>query len=746
VYSTALRSAKNLYQQGRLDQAAMLLSQTLKQEPGNTDAMQLLGTIRYQLGHEEEGLGMVERAISINPANADAWNSLGLMRYLAGENESALAAFTGATAADPNHGEAWMNQGFMLQELGRQAEAVPFLERAIGVGYTSPNVYFFLGNALAASGHHAWAIEQYNRCVEMAPEYGDAWNNRGNSLSALGRSVEAVTSLEKALRLSPENPHTPVNLASAMLAAGEPERAMVAIDAALDKVRTSEGLHMRSDILIDLDRFDEATKALEDAVDIASTDIGSHRALSRIYQRQAYWAKSLQILDRAVDPASQVLRAVTLPVMLESTEQIEVARTHLRDSVTLIRASNIVLVDPLREVGQTTFYLAYHGVGERDLQRQVAEMYRQVCPALATEAGHTPGKGSRIRLGIISAFLHGHTIGKLFGGLFERLDRNRFEVVFIQSGKHDALSERIAQAADKHVLLPTSLFDAFDLVAKERLDVLLYPDVGMNPLTYFLAFCRLAPVQCVMWGHPMTTGSLEMDFFISSEHLETSTGQAEYTEKLVRLPSLTTHFKRPVLPEPATRSEFGLPEDAKLYSCLQTLFKFHPDFDRVLADILNRDENGLLVLIAPKIRHWQEVLVDRWRRNYPVLAERSVFLEPMSLERFLALATLSDAVLDPIQYGGGNSSLECFAVGAPVVTLPQSLLRNRITYAAYKEIGFDDLIAADENEYTELAIRLANDPAWQHSMRRAVDDHCAPLFENGAALRELEAFLANARV
>lgn len=32
-------------------------------------------------------------------------------------------------------------------------------------------------------------------------------------------------------------------------------------------------------------------------------------------------------------------------------------------------------------------------------------------------------------------------------------------------------------------------------VAREELDVLVYPDLGMDSLTYFMSFARLAPVQ-----------------------------------------------------------------------------------------------------------------------------------------------------------------------------------------------------------------------------------------------------------
>lgn len=42
---------------------------------------------------------------------------------------------------------------------------------------------------------------------------------------------------------------------------------------------------------------------------------------------------------------------------------------------------------------------------------------------------------------------------------------------------------------------PRDLDLARRAVAQEALDVLVYPDLGMEPLTYFMAFARLAPVQ-----------------------------------------------------------------------------------------------------------------------------------------------------------------------------------------------------------------------------------------------------------
>ena len=111
--------------------------------------------------------------------------------------------------------------------------------------------------------------------------------------------------------------------------------------------------------------------------------------------------------------------------------------------------------------------------------------------------------------------------------------------------------------------------------------MLVFAEVGMDAVTYTLAFSRMAPIQCATWGHPDTTGSPAIDYFISSELLETAEADAHYTERLVRLPNLGTYYERPRLVGPAAVAEFfGLPADRHLYLCPQTLFKFHPGIRR----------------------------------------------------------------------------------------------------------------------------------------------------------------------
>ena len=75
-------------------------------------------------------------------------------------------------------------------------------------------------------------------------------------------------------------------------------------------------------------------------------------------------------------------------------------------------------------------------------------------------------------------------------------------------------------------------------------------------MSYALAFSRLAPVQCVTWGHPVTTGIPTLDYFISSDLLEADGAEDHYTERLVRLKTLPIYYYRPEVP-PRSRRRCG---------------------------------------------------------------------------------------------------------------------------------------------------------------------------------------------
>jgi protein O-GlcNAc transferase len=275
--------------------------------------------------------------------------------------------------------------------------------------------------------------------------------------------------------------------------------------------------------------------------------------------------------------------------------------------------------------------------------------------------------------------------------------------------------------------------------------VLFYPDIGMSPPTYFLAYSRLAPVQATSWGHPDTSGLDTMDYYVSAAGNEADEADGYYSERLVRLNRLPCFYLRtPASSIPAlARAELGLPESGALYGCLQNLFKLHPDFDAVLAAIAEGDRSAHLVFPEGKYSSWTELLRARWAKNFPLLNERVVFMPRMSWERFMAAMAQMDVLLDPLHFGSGNTFYDAMVSGTPVVTWPGRFARGRNVAAAYRQMGVADApVVRDLQDYARLALELGRNTERRRALQAASFEAAGrELFEDLRAVRDFESFL-----
>ena len=519
-----------------------------------------------------------------------------------------------------------------------------------------------------------------------------------------------------------------------------------------------------------------------------------------------------QLLRLDPSPLNRLLAASLLPIVYESTEQLAHWRARQCDAMRQL-VSDRLTVDATRQLVPTGFYWAYQGCNNRDVMGlrgliiQGRDLLAEGCSSSHAAAHPRPRSPSRparkIRIGFLSAYFRDHTIGRLNIGRIEQLDRQRFHVSVISPpATPDSLRQRFEQSADSLVILPRDVAASLQRLVEQELDVLIFADVGMDPLCSTLAYSRVAPIQCATWGHPETTGSPAIDYFVSSELLEAAEAQAHYTERLIRLPSLGTCYDRPARTGPQRgRDGFGLSSDCQLYLCPQTLFKFHPDFDAVLDQILQADRKAVLGIIEGNSAEITGRLKLRWSRTLPhartarnaeeaaekrgptpSLSRRSFEQIPIdrgptgggptggrsnhfvqrspeatveaadSLSRvhflplqpnddFLALLQAADVILDPLHFGGGNSSYEALAMGTPVVTWPSEFLRGRITQALYRQMECDELIADSAEDYVAKAVRVVNDRAFRRHCREQIAARSPRLFNARADIHDWQQFL-----
>jgi predicted O-linked N-acetylglucosamine transferase (SPINDLY family)/SAM-dependent methyltransferase len=734
------------------------------------------------------------RAIRLDPRYAEAHYNLGLALESQGKADAALGAYEQATRLKPHIAEAHLNRGNVLRELGRQGEAEKCFRKSIEVRPKYVLAHYNLGNLLHSQDQNEAAIDCYRQAIACDPHYVDARFNLATVLQACRRYDEAIEAFREVLRINPQMAEAAYKLGMSLAAVLRLEEAGAAFEQAIAQRPNHEHSHNNlGQIWQQLGRSKEAEASFRKAIEIrpdfstAWNNLGvachsqgqtqtaiSHLRnalefdiehvhanvnLGTILKNMGRLAEASACFQRVLarEPGNnkvRILAATMLPPIYSSVTELTECQRRFRENVAALIAGGIS-VDPEKELIPHIFYLPYQGLNDRDLQRDLARLYPVPVKPPTGAPAFSPASApsdrlsrrerdatGKIRIGFVSHHFRAHTISQLMSGLIAEISREKFSVTVLSIGDHgEEFADSIGAQADELVVLPLDGKRSRQKVADLRLDALFYADIGMDPYSYSLAFHRLAPVQCVTWGHPVTTGIPNVDYFLSSDLLEPEDALEHYTERLIRLKGLPTCYRRPKPPLSRGRSHYGIPDDCHLYLCPQSLFKFHPDFDVALKDILSRDPNGRVVLIDGLEPEWNETLTGRFRQAFPESVDRVQFLPRQSRDDFLALLAVCDVMLDPFHFGGGNTTYEALSLGTPIVTLPSGFMRGRVTSACYRKMGLSDCIAGSAADYVELSVRLGTDPAYRRTMQARILAANSVLFDDRESVREIEEFL-----
>jgi len=658
------------------------------------------------------------------------------------------------------------------------AEAAQQARRSLSHARDNPSAWYALGRAYKELGDLEAAIACYRRALLGAPGNSELLTSLGTAYALKGAADEARRTYEQVLAREPGHAGAAASLAAlsaapaggprglaqlraeaqALRAAGRPAEALARCREALRLAPRSAPLLFATGLLLDelgdqpesLARFEAAVRA--DPAYVPAIEMARRICIGAgLLDKARRYTQML--LARGDDDDLRLALALCVRAIQPSAGELERSRVEYRRGLdeALARGWRGSQLNAAHIVG--AFFLAYQGDCNAALQRKAAQLFAAAFPNLGFTAAHCAAdrgrRPGRIRVGFISAFLNNHSIGKTSAGLIAGLDRERFEVyaLHLPPARRDAVELAIRASADRAIDVDADLGRAQRQIAALELDVLFYQDIGMESMSYRLACSRLASVQCVSYGHPDTTGIPNMDYFVSNDLYEGEGAAGHYTERLFQLRALPTlaYYSRPQAPAAVPeRGVFGLHGDDHVYLCPQTLFKLHPDFDSLLAGILRRDPQGIIVLIRGQYEDHTQALRERLWRSLGALAQRILILDRMPFARYMQLLSIGDVCLDTIHFNGMNSSLEALSAGLPIVTLPGALQRARHTQAMYRTLGVTDCIAHSAGSYVDIAVRLACDADFARSVRSRIRERAGLLYEDARVLREFERFFISA--
>ena len=612
----------------------------------------------------------------------------------------------------------------MLQALREPRAALTAIQSALRHLPDDPRIAYASGVCLEDVGEEQRALAEYERALRAIPPLADALHNRGLLLARLGRMADAEASQRRFVNAHPGDARAHSGLADVLLARGSNAEALACLERVLDLDPANFSAILRKGVaLATLRRFDEAG------------EIFARARAARPQEVEQYLARIAPGSDTAymLSPENLFFWQSYMALQLCDWSPWAACVAQMKALPGCPRA----LVEPA--VTFISFHLPLAGAERLAVAKHIAKDFHARTPEMPPLTGIRTGP---IRLGILSPDLREHLNAYLLLPFFELADRNRFQLFTYSLAANDgsAIRARIAATAgtfrDLHAV-PDD--DAAARIRNDDIDILL--DVGGHTKggRFGIVARRPARIQAAYLGFAGSLGSSRVDYAITDAIV--GSDPDEWSEERVFLPHTyyLYDFRAPVPQIALTRRDYGLPEDAFVFCAFHKAEKISPDAFALWMQILQRVPSAVLWLLALPEAAQRNLRTEAARLG--VDPARLVFAPYDPRDRYLARQKLGNLMLDAIHHSAMTTACDAMAAGLPVLTLRGSAMASRAGESLARAAGVPDLVALNQEEFVEKAVRLATHPEELAGCRRVLLSRKGLLFDTAGRVRELEAAL-----
>ena len=643
------------------------------------------------------------------PANGSTRQALEIARALhqQGDVRQAATYYQQVLAQEPNNADALNLLGITAAQEGQFELAILFIGKAIALSGYVPDYYRNLAVALRDHGDITGAVAALQNGLRHCS--GDVPLGRllGELLYALGDLAGAAEVYRAVLQRTPVDAVALRNLGNILAAQNDTDGALRLYREAISLAPGDPNLYNNLGLtLVKTRKFAEACTAFRDLLRLKPDSALAQLNMAHTQQHLGEW-------DGLEDRWSMI-RAATF--------------SRSRD-----------LLDP-------SLFLTVTSSGTEQLlcaQNWISNHAAALAAVSPSDFAHRRAPRERLHIGYLSSDFREHLVAHVIADLLERHDRAGFTVSAYSIGPDDrsAMRSRIAGAVDRFV----DLANCSDQAAAERIhadgvDILLDLNgyLGMPRLKILAQ--RPAPIQVNCVGYPGTMGAPFIDYIVVDPFLVQPEHAQQYSERLAYLPDtyLPHDATRVLASGTSLRPSFGLPEDGFVFCCFNQAYKIAPTVFAVWMRLLNAAPGSVLWLkgtndktVANLRRHAERAGVD---------PRRLIFAPWLSSPEHLAAHRLADLFLDTLPFNAHTTASDALWAGLPILTCSGEAFASRVAGSLLHAAGLPELVTTSLEEYEQLALTLAREPARLAELRSrlAAGRETAPLFDGVRYVRNLE--------
>ena len=250
-------------------QAAEAYRRAIQLAPQEASYHAALGEVALELGQLDEARAETTQAVTLQPQEAAFHAQLGLIEWKLGNLSSAREHYQRAVALNPQQPNYHLALAQLYQAEGQRERSAKHLEAALAADPQRADLHLAWGEFHAQAGHIKQALASFARAVELNPEELDYLDRYGRCLMQAGQYPAAIRQLQQVLDREPQRGITHYHLAQALEEverSGEALSAYTKATGLLSGDRLAEALYRLGRLAWDTQRIPEATRALQQAV------------------------------------------------------------------------------------------------------------------------------------------------------------------------------------------------------------------------------------------------------------------------------------------------------------------------------------------------------------------------------------------------------------------------------------------------------------------------------------------------
>ena len=595
---------------------------------------------------------------------------------------------------------------FQRHQEGKLAEAETTYRQVLAADPHNADALNNLGLIALQRERFDVAIQLIRRALVLQPATADFHNNIGDALRRSGRLSEAADSFRAAIRLNAAHAGAVCNLGITVQMLGDFAQARACYEQALRLAPAFPYAHLNLGCLLKEEgRVAEARECFERALALNPHLAEAHNNLGNVLKDQGQISKAITCYREALRLRPSYLNAYSgllLALVYSSEHDPAVAYSESREFARRFEAPLHAATEPHRNSKDPT---------------------------------------RRLRVGYVSGDLRRHPVARFMEPILAQYDHNRFSVIcYYAYWREDDVTRRLRSHTDAWIDI-TRMTDeqAAAQIREDGIDILVDLS-GHTANNRLLVFARKpAPIQVTYLGYLGTTGLDAMDFRITDAYLNTNDSERNYTERPLVLPDCMWCFKCPQ-DRPSVSAAPCLTNGRVTFGSLNNVAKINSNVIALWSRVLARAPTTRLLMATISPGEVRSRLLAEFGRH-GIDQERVEFADWLPESEFFKLHARIDVALDPFPCNGGTTTCETLWAGIPVVTLAGSTVAGRAGVSLLSNAGLKELIAGTPEEYVDIAVRLAADPAGIASRRAGLRPKVAAsrLADEVRFVRSLEA-------